>query len=334
MQEAKLGPQISFSIGRMFMMSVLSIILVFSVYFTAFTPYPLGLAIVLFGRKIGLSILAIAVCAFYFVSVIYIKDLSVFSLYFLSACMAAFIGEVILRSISPIKGIVAALSVIVVVFGGSYLSQKTMIDREIKVVILKKIEAVKPMLKSQIEELKSSPEGSAYALQSMLEKPEPFIEKTIEQAPGYILMGFTLMLWLNMFLLLKSSRVLKAAEKKPFTEKVLLNFKMPEKMIFFFLVGMGMYLWSDLSLSLLGVEASPWISRVGLLVIQILGIFYFFHGFGIYMAFLDCYKIKGFFRSILMVVTILVANEVLALIGLFDMFVNFRKYLKKETLKS
>lgn len=328
MQEAELKPQISFSLGRILMIILLSVVLVFSVYFTAFTPYPLGLAIVLFGRKIGLSLIALAIGVFYFISVNFIHDLSVFSLYFVSALIAIFIGEVILRGISPIKGIVFSLVSVVLVLGGAYLSQKELVDQKIKTSILEKIESVKPLLKSEIEELESSPEGSAYALQNMLDKPEPFIEKTIEQAPGYILMGFILMLWLNMFLLLKSSRMLKAGEKQVFTEKELLHFKVPEKLIAVFLVGMGMYLASDLSL--FDTEANAWVAQVGLLIIQVLGIFYFFQGFGIYMAFLDRYEIKGFFRSLLMVVTILVAHQVLALIGLFDMFVNFRKYLKKR----
>lgn len=326
MQELEAKPQIPFSIGRMVMMSILSIILVCSVYFTVFTPYPLGLAIILFGRKIGFSVIGLAIVAFYAITASYIHDYSVFGLYLISAFIGVVIGEVIIRRLNPLRGIVTTLIGLILIVGGGYLSQKTSIDAAIKSSMINKLEALKPVLEAQIAEMKSSPEGSAYALESIFENPGPFIDDAIKSAPGYILMGFVLMLWLNTFLLLKSQRLVRNSEEMAYSEKVLLKFKMPEQFIFPVLIGLGMYMW--------GASYQLWVESLGLLVIQVLGLFYFFQGFGIYMAFLDHYKIRGIFRSILMVITILVAYQMIALIGLFDMFVNFRKYFKKENSQS
>lgn len=326
MQDVEAKPQIPFSIGRMIMMSVLSIILVCSVYFTVFTPYPLGLAIILFGRKVGFGVIALATVVFYALTVSYIQDFTVFGLYLVSAFIGIVIGEMILRRLNPLRGIVTTLIGLILIVGGGYLSQKSTIDAAIKSSLIEKIETIKPILEPQIEEMKSSPEGSAYAAQTFLEKPGPFIDDMIKTAPGYIIMGFVLMLWLNTFLLLKSQRLVRNSEQMAYSEKVLLNFKMPDQFIFPVLLGLGMYMWGD--------SYMPWLSNLGLLVIQVLGLFYFFQGFGIYMAFLDHYKIGGIFRSILMVLTILVAYQMIALVGLFDMFVNFRKYFKKENPES
>ena len=322
MQETQTKQQISPSFGRIAMMAVLSIILVCSVYFTLFTPYPLGLAIILYGRKIGFSVISLAVLAFYLITVNYIEDYSVLAVYLLSVFIGVTIGEIILRKINPIRGMIVTLTTLLVVIGGTYVSQKSAIDSSIKESMLSKIDSLKPVFKAQIEELKSSPEGSAYALESVFENPGPFIDEAIEKAPGYIIMAFILMLWLNTFLLLKSQRLVQEAGEQKYSEKILLNFRMPDQFIFPVLLGLAMYMW--------GGEYKPWVANLGLLIIQILGVFYFFQGFGIYNAYLNYYKVRGIFRSILMVITILVAYQMIALIGLFDMFVNFRKYLKKK----
>lgn len=327
MQESQTKTHNPLSIGRIAMMAVLSIILVCSVYFTAFTPYPLGLAIILYGRKVGFSVISLAIVAFYLITANYIQDYSVFAVYLLSAFMGVTIGEIILRKINPIKGMVVTITSLLLVFGGAYLSQKSAIDASIKAAMIEKVKTLEPVFKSQIEELKSSPDGSPYALQSIFENPEPFIDEAIATAPGYIIMAFILMMWVNTFLLLKSQRLVQeGSANQKVSEIALLNFKMPDHFIFPVLAGLAMYMW--------GEEYKPWVTQVGLLILQILGVFYFFQGFGIYNAYLNYYKIRGFLRSVLMVLTVLIAYQMIALIGLFDMFVNFRKYLKKRDSES
>ncbi len=58
--------------------------------------------------------------------------------------------------------------------------------------------------------------------------------------------------------------------------------------------------------------------------------FYFFQGFGLYISFLNFMGLGGFLRAVLVIATVITANEVLAIFGLFDMFVNFRKYMKRK----
>ena len=79
-----------------------------------------------------------------------------------------------------------------------------------------------------------------------------------------------------------------------------------------------------------GEFLGEWGPVMGISLLKILGVFYFFQGFGIYVDFLDHVRIFGFLRSILVVLIVLTANQMLALVGLFDMFVNFRKFLKKK----
>ena len=78
---------------------------------------------------------------------------------------------------------------------------------------------------------------------------------------------------------------------------------------------------------------SEWYEIIGMTALKVFGVFYFFQGFGIYSSFLDAFNVRGFLRSLLMVFTIIAAYWMLALIGMFDTFVNFRKLILKMKVK-
>ena len=102
----------------------------------------------------------------------------------------------------------------------------------------------------------------------------------------------------------------------------MINFSLPEA----FVVGVVI----SLMLQIFGEKFAWWLPVLGSAMLSFFGVFYLFIGFGIYSDFLDHYKIKGFFRTFLIVITFLTAPLliVVALVGLFDTFINFRKFLK------
>ncbi|MAX67562.1 MAG: hypothetical protein CME66_11555, partial [Halobacteriovoraceae bacterium] len=53
-------------------------------------------------------------------------------------------------------------------------------------------------------------------------------------------------------------------------------------------------------------------------------------GFGIYLAFLDYLRLTGIIRSIMVVITVLSAPQILAVLGVADVFVNFKKLMTKR----
>ena len=123
-----------------------------------------------------------------------------------------------------------------------------------------------------------------------------------------------------MFLLLKSHRLV--SKDVLYSEKDMINFSLPEA----FVVGVVI----SLMLQIFGEKFAWWLPVLGSAMLSFFGVFYLFIGFGIYSDFLDHYKIKGFFRTFLIVITFLTAPLliVVALVGLFDTFINFRKFLK------
>lgn len=93
--------------GRLLLLGVSSVILCVSFIMSVFAPFPLALAVVLYGRVKGyLTGLAGLVLSFAFAITLY-QDFTLFGFY---ACVLIFgigIGEIVLRGISPIKGIVS-----------------------------------------------------------------------------------------------------------------------------------------------------------------------------------------------------------------------------------
>ena len=66
---------------------------------------------------------------------------------------------------------------------------------------------------------------------------------------------------------------------------------------------------------------------IGANLLYCLSVFYFFQGFGIMSALLDHIKLKGFLRAMLTVSALVLAWRVLVIVGVFDNWVNFRKFL-------
>ena len=102
----------------------------------------------------------------------------------------------------------------------------------------------------------------------------------------------------------------------------LIQVKVPENLIWIFILGLAFVVGEDY----VGAQ----VSELGSYLLIVLAVFYFFQGFGVYISFLDNLKVSGFFRSLLIVTTVYIASQILILIGLSDMFVNYRRFFTKN----
>lgn len=312
------------SLQKLILLGIGSILLCLSLLMSVFTPYPLILAIVLFGRVKGYALATICWILVFIAGALLFKDLFFFSFYTFCFITAVGIGEIILRKLSPVKWMVilglainaAVLGTVGIISLSSGMSVKNLIVQEIK-----KNEAVLEQMKQRVEETGSISQESIEVL-SVLENPELMAQQMLETAPSYLFLGVFFLLWVNMFLILNAKNYLGESLSK-YNEQVLIKFKMPEHFIWVVIASLVMAIWgSDLGAS--------WLEPIGLTLIKCLGIFYFFQGFGIYLDFLSFAKIRGFFRTFLIVITVFSANQIVAILGLFDMFINFRRFFNKK----
>ena len=108
-----------------------------------------------------------------------------------------------------------------------------------------------------------------------------------------------------------------------YTERELLKFKVPEVMVWPFIGVLAILLMGE---SVVGPE----IFLGGKNIFFLLGLFYLFQGLGVFIDLLSLFKVRGFFKSILVVMTIITSYYLLAALGLFDMWVDFRTFFKKR----
>lgn len=306
--------------SKLLFLGVASLLLSISVFLSVFTALPIALAAVLYGRKsaygLGFGCLVLAG----------ILNPSFGLLYFLSYVVAIIISEIAIRNVDPIKGIFKSGSMIIAIVISAIAITIAQADKPVKEILVTELQkSINPILE-QIEKRQKSDNSlsSQQELQNidLLRNPEKIADMVIKDFPRRFFIGVFFVLWANTFILLRSRRKYLMGRELSYNEKRLLNFKVPEFGVWILIPAMALYLY--------GEKLSPVMPHVGLTVVTCLGVFYFFQGFGIYLKFLDKFKIYGFFRTILVILTVTMMDWIVALIGLFDLWIDFSKYYESK----
>jgi hypothetical protein len=310
-------PQLS--IGRLVLLGLSSVVLCVSFVMSVFAPFPIALAVILYGRAKGyLTGLLGLVLTYVFAMFVY-SDQTLFGFYFCVLVFGLAIAEIVIRGISPIKGIVVFglvfMSLVLGSFGLVLRSQNTTPQLFAQKLIEKSWDKITEQ-KKLIEQ--SSDENSIDALQ-LLSQPEVMARDLVQAFPSYFFMGMFLMLWFNLFLVLKSRRLLLAGQDYPYSERNLLSFKVPFGFVILLALGLVLAVWGED----LGIKFSE---LIGFTIIKCLGIFYFFQGFGVFSDLLNFLGVMGFFRTVIVMLVVFTANYLIAAAGLFDNWFDFRKY--------
>lgn len=309
--------------SRLIILGLVALSFCLSIFLSVFAAIPLAFGVLIYGRKLGYLSATVFGLISAIISLSYGGGVGLIGIYLFSFIIAVVCAEATLRNFNPIKvilfgGIALFLTSSVSILG--YLKSQ---DTTLKAVTVKFIETNAEALKQNVfNTSKAGNVEEGMKSLSMLENPEKTAEQIIKEIPGYMMLTNFLVFWFIMFLLLKYKRLRYGVEKDAYTEKDLLSFKMPDYYIWIVIIALALLIW--------GSELGEWHSSFGHFLIQSLGAFYFFQGFGLYMEFLNFVNFYGFLRVVLVSVTVFTAGSLIAIIGLFDMFVDFRKYLKKK----
>ena len=315
-------PQLS--IGRLLLLGVSSVILCMSQIMTVFAPFPLALAIILYGRSKGYAVAFAGLMASLMLSIYLFKLPLLLGFYCLVMIFGIGIAEIVKKGISPIKGLVVlGLSVISIVFISIGLFFNTMkIDP--KQFIVQQIQNSADEIAAKKVELEQSTNKEAIQVLQILDKPELIANEVIDSFPTYFFIGVFLMLWFNMFLVLKSRRLLLSGHDYPYSESSLLNFKVPFPYVGLLIVGLALAVFGE------DLFKNEMYESIGYKIIMGLGIFYFFQGLGVFSDLMTFLGMGGLFRTVIVILVIFMANYLIAVAGLFDNWFDFRKYFVKR----
>lgn len=320
---ADVMPNPQLSLGRLALLGLSSVVLSASFIMSIFAPFPIALAVIMYGRTKGYVVGLIGSLICFLLASLLFKDLVLFGFYLCVLLFGFGIAEIAQRGIKPVKGLVAFGLVFISllsVAGGILLKKENLSAEQ---YIVKQIELSSDKLEEQKQMIKQSESSDIEAL-ALLDNPSLLAQELIKTFPAYIFIGVFVMLWFNMFMVLKSRRLLFAGNDYPHSEHDLLRFQVPFAWVPLLIVGLVLATW--------GSDLGPaWYEIAGMSIIKCLGLFYFFQGFGVLSDFLSFLGIMGFWRSLIVMSIIFLGSQLVAAVGLFDNWFEFRKYFVKKT---
>ena len=311
-------------VGRPVLLGIVTVFLVSFLPLFIFAPIPLVFVSLLYGRTKGI-LLALGVCGVSFL----MASKGVLPPYVMSSSLVCLVysillSEVFFRNIHPVSaffkmGLVLIAGLLLIVslmnsIGG--FSVKGEIEKTVAQMMdaLKKEKALPP------------DEENARRLQSWIEKPSILSDRIYHWLPAGSFIGVFIMLWCGLFITLRNKISWQMYLPYPYTIRQLIEFKVP-----------GFFVWPlILSLSLvLGGEyvSESWGTMAGENLLYCLGIFYLFQGFGVYLDFLSSLRLYNFVKSLLIILILLVEIRILVLVGMFDYWLDFRKFFNKKNKK-
>jgi hypothetical protein len=310
------------SLGKLTFLIVISVALCSFGPLSVFAPVPLILAFLLYGRLTTLLIGGACTSALWFVSVKFAIPLMIAGMYLTAFLYAILIAEVILRNINPVKGLIYSGIILVTLIGCSLIAYdqlgKVSVKTELKTSVVKLLAMVKEQNKNN-EALNSNGE-EARAYQDFMSKPEELANEIYSVLPSIIFVFVFFGLWISLYMALRNSVIWRYKNLYSYSLKDLINFRAPD-----------FFVW-PLIVSLVGVVGADYglpkgAEIIGSNLLYCLGVFYLFQGFGVYNAFLKYLKIGGFLKTLFVVFTLVMAYKFLAILGMFDMWFDFRKFL-------
>ena len=309
------------SLGKLMFLAIISVALCSFGPLSVFAPVPLILAFLLYGRLTTLLIAGVTTCILWMVSTKFAIPLMIAGMYLTAFLYAILIAEVILRNINPVKGLIYSGIVLVTLIGTALISynqtSKVSVKAELRANVVKLMGMVKEQNKDN-EALNSNSE-EARAFQDFMSKPEELANELFGIMPAIIFVFVFFGLWISLYMTLRNSIIWRFKNHYDFSLKDLINFRAPDFFVWPLIFSLVCIVGADYGLPKL-------LEVIGSNLLYCLGVFYLFQGFGVYNAFLKFIKIGGFLKSIFVVFTLVMAYKFLAILGLFDLWFDFRKF--------
>ncbi len=312
--------------GGPWFLALLTLAFCMSVVMVPFAPFPLTFMILVFDRVKGYLVsLATGIVA-YFLSYHFSLGPFLFLGFLTTFLFSVILAEIFFRKWSPMNGLlrlgIPLASLFLITLGVEFYSAKKIIYESITTQV-KQLE--KELKKDETQFLEMQGEEAREFLDK-LSHPDEVAKDIVGLLPRAILIGIFGTLWLNLLMLLRSLPSIKWKLAYPYQTKDLVFFKVPE--IFVWPVILGLFVW------LLGedyVGAVPFF--IGKNIIYAIGIFYFFQGFGVLQALLNRLRWRGILRSFLVILLVFSFYWLIALIGLFDLWFDFRKFFTHKKIQ-
>ncbi len=312
------------TVAKLFFLAVLTVALCSFGPMSIVAPVPLAIAFLLYGRVVTIS-LAMFSLAVLWTAGSMIKGFPLFiaGMYLMAFLYALLVAEIIFRNINPVKGLTYA-GLLLVIVGGSFLIAFNKISpTSLKGEISQSVNMVMTELKKNRVESSEVSGEEQRAFDDFVNKPEALTNDIYNSLPLILFAGSFFGLWISLYVTLRNSMVWRYKVLYNHSLKDLAHFKVPEFFVYPLIFSLVLWLGADYGLPA-GSEV------IGRNLLYCLGIFYLFQGFGIYNDLLKYLRVRGFIKTLFIAFTFILATKFLAVLGLFDMWFDFRRFFKNK----
>ncbi len=310
-------------ISRLLLLGAASVVLCLSYLMVLFTPFPLVMAAVLYGRVRALALMGVGAVACLGIGTLLGDAATFVGSYVLMSLVALVISEALARDWAPVKTVLAVGAGLIALFatsGALYL-------QEVKQTPVEAVSAQIKRVQDAVEEAqKSNPAATGLFELGLAQDAQVLAEEVLKKIPGYLMAGVFFLLWINCYLALKARRLMQPQLDHRYSEATLLEFKVPFWGVYLLVAALLGILFN----AHLGTAYASSVEVAGNWLLLVIGVFYFFQGFGTVLGFLDHHQVVGFPRSLGIMVIVFFVPWLLALVGLFDTWFEFDKKFKKK----
>lgn len=309
---------------KLFFLAIMSIALSTLGPMSIFTAVPLTMIALMYGRTLAiisgiLSIIAMTVG----MTVLHAIPLYIVVSFALAFVVSVLVSEVIRKDVPPMRGIIATgFTLVILMFAVTYGIDKYS-QTPVKEQIGQTVTLMTNELKKQKDQATSLTTDEEVAFDEVINNPQKLTDQIYQSLPMIIFLYVFFVLWVTMYVTLRNQVVWRSRQAYSYSLSVMANYKAPEFLVYPVIAALVLWLAADYGLP-------AYAGIIGENVLYCLAVFYFFQGFGVYSALLNNLRIRGFFKTLLIALTVLLAARFIALVGLFDLWFDFRKKLKNK----
>ncbi|MCF8059669.1 MAG: YybS family protein [Bacteriovoracaceae bacterium] len=177
---------------------------------------------------------------------------------------------------------------------------------------------------NSLEKAAGVPGEQLRQLKDVMENPSLVVDPIMNYGTGFIFVGVLLSFWVGTFVALRMAPLWKPFHDYEYDIKTLTGFQMPFQVVWPLIFGLVLAVGHAYGF------VGDWAEVLGYNTLLILGIFYFFQGFGVFSELLTYWQFFGFLRSMVIFFAVIMAYQILALVGVLDTWVNFRRFFNKK----
>ena len=293
--------------------------------FALVAPAAIALAFIYYGLvKVVVSVVLTAF-GLYFLGGQGVNAIGSIGTFVYSCLIGLFIDRLIFRKVHPVKGILLGGTVFYA--GFSFLAYILLVisSNSLDGVILNQVNNLVSQIQKSPEyaEILSSGGDQARQLKSLVKSPELMVQQIVNWLPSVAFIGVFLSLWASFYFVLRNSMAWRSQRKYPFGLLHLTFFKLPFWLVYPLIIGLIFAVIGD---SIEGIDFSV----VGFNILYCLGSLYFFQGFGVFYDYLTVKGYRGLIKSLLITIAVVFMWRLVVLVGLLDLWINFRKFYVKK----